>query len=72
MANTSAQKYTGTIKLPGMAPFPFDTKAVSEAKARNNGLSQYAKHLNMSIANLQRHLKLYTPTIQVTVTDEEH
>lgn len=69
----AAKKFTGTIKLPGLTPFDFDTKAKTPAQAKNNGLMQYAKKLNMSIGTLHRHLKTTTPTITaVVVNDEEH
>lgn len=56
MASTE-HKYKGVVKLAGMPPFDFETKAVSERKAKSNGLAQFARRLNMSIASLNFQLK---------------
>lgn len=60
------QVYAGRIKLSGMPPFEFDTKAVSERKARSNGLAQFARRLNMSIASLNSQLKNMQHEISVS------
>lgn len=71
-SNKEPRKYVGSIKLPGQQPFEFDTKAKSPSQAKNNGLMQFARKLNMSIGNLHRQLKLTTPTITVMVNEEDH
>jgi hypothetical protein len=63
---TQEQVYAGRIKLSGMPPFDFDTKAVSERKARSNGLAQFARRLNMSIAALNSQLKNVQHVISVS------
>lgn len=74
MQSTSREKqehkYTGSIKLSGMPPFEFGTKAVSQGKAKVNGLAQYAKQLNMSIAALNSHLKKTYHEINIRVDDK--
>ncbi len=49
-------KYTVTIRVDGLRK-TFDTLAVSEAEAVNNGISQYARQLNWSISKLRGYLK---------------
>jgi hypothetical protein len=70
LASQPEHKFTGSIKLPGMTPFYFNTKAVSDKQAKNNGVAQFARKLNMSVANLQRHMKDYKPKIDISMTEE--
>lgn len=57
--------FHGVVKMAGLPPFEFSTKAVSDKKARSNGLAQYAKRLNMSIPALNRYVKQYPPKIDI-------
>lgn len=55
--------YIGQIKIAGMPAFDFSTKAASEAKARSNGIAQFARKSNMSIPAFQSQLKKTPHTI---------
>ena len=50
------QRYEGVIKVSGLK-FDFETMAVSDGEAKNNGIAQYARKLNMTIAQLRTHMK---------------
>lgn len=66
MASTE-HVYQGVVKLAGMPPFDFETKAVSDRKAKSNGLAQFARRLNMSIASLNSQLKKVPHEVHATL-----
>lgn len=57
--------YIGQIKIAGMPPFDFATKAQSERKAKSNGIAQFARKCNMSIPAFQAQLKKTSHAIAV-------
>lgn len=63
------QRYTGSIALVGMRPFEFSTSAPSEAKAKSNGMAQFARHLNMSIQALNRYMRDNRHEITIGIAD---
>lgn len=62
-------RWSGLIKLGGEI-FRFETSAVSEAEAINNGIAQYSKRVNMSIGKLRKYLKDYNATISANPFEE--
>lgn len=49
--------FVGQVKIAGMPPFDFATKATTESKAKSNGIVQFARKCNMGIAAFRAQLK---------------
>jgi hypothetical protein len=60
---TEEVTYIGQIKVAGMPPFDFSTKATSERKAKSNGIAQFARKCNLSIPTMNAQLKKTPHTV---------
>lgn len=63
--------YLVEIQIPGQT-YWFGTLAVSESKAIGNGVAQYAKKINMSIAGLRSYIKKNGIKCLAELKEEEH